>query len=94
MGSDDGMVEESVATIDERVASLEGRMQEQSQMFAAIREDIAELGRRMERGFAAIDQRLAGLDHKASTQFYWLLGVQMTTWISLVVLLFGALYRG
>ena len=112
-------------TIEERVSSLEGRMDEQSHTLSAIRADIAELGRRMDQRFTAVDQRFAvidqrfvGIDHrfvsidqrfvsleqrfdqrlvnieqKMSTQFYWLLGVQMTTWISLTALLAGTLFR-
>jgi 23S rRNA maturation mini-RNase III len=94
------MVGVDVATIEERVASLEGRMQEQSLIFTAIhdqldelRRESTELRRDMNRRFAGIDQRFTAIDQKMSTQFHWLLGVLMTTWISLGVLLAGALLR-
>jgi chromosome segregation ATPase len=47
-----------VLTIEERVAFVEGRVVEQSNMFDAVRTDIALLRERMERGFEAFDQRM------------------------------------
>jgi uncharacterized coiled-coil protein SlyX len=91
----------AVVAIEERVAMIEGRLLEQTQTFAAIRQDIADLGRRMEQRFAAndqrfaaidqhfasIDQRFASLEQKMSTQFFWLLGAQMTTTLAIIAAL-------
>ena len=60
-----------MTTVEERVAFLEGRVEEQSQMVNGIREAIVNLEQRMDRRFEAIDRRferielqLAGLDQK------------------------------
>ena len=58
-----------VATVDERVAYLEGRSGEQSRMIDGVREALVSLEARIDRRFEAIDrrfeaieQRLAGLE--------------------------------
>ena len=53
-----------MATVDERVAFLEGRVNEQSQMINGIREAIVSLEERMDRRFESIEQRLNTLDRK------------------------------
>ena len=53
-----------MATVDERVAFLEGRMNEQSQMINGIREAILSLEQRMDRRFESIEARLNALDQK------------------------------
>jgi uncharacterized coiled-coil protein SlyX len=53
-----------VTTVEERVAFLEGRVEEQSQMVTGIREAIVNLEQRMDRRFEAVESRLAGLDQK------------------------------
>ena len=65
-----------MATVDERVAFLEGRVNEQSQMINGIREAIVSLEQRMDRRFESIDrrfesieQRLNVLDQKMDTGF-------------------------
>ena len=77
--------------VEERVAYLEGRVEEQGQMIMSIRDAIVSLEGRMDRRFAAIDQRfvgiderLDGLDAKMSRQFVWLVGLIVTMLIAVV----------
>lgn len=51
-------------TIEERVAFLEGRVVEQSNVLDAVRTDIALLGERMDRRFEAVDRRFAEIDQR------------------------------
>ena len=51
-----------MATVDERVAFLEGRVNEQSQMINGIREAIVSLEQRMDRRFEGIDRRFDSMD--------------------------------
>ena len=78
-----------MAAIEERMALLEGRMLEQTHVFADIRETLRSL-----------DQRLDGLDQKvgavhqslrrdAAADFKWIVGIQVTTLIAVVAALFG-----
>ena len=53
-----------MATVDERVAFLEGRVNEQSQMINGIREAMVSLEQRMDRRFESLEQRLTALDQK------------------------------
>ena len=57
-----------MAVLEERVAYLEGQMEQFGRLFSTMREDIVD-----------IRQRLARLDDKVSSQFLWLVGVQITT---------------
>ena len=85
-----------MAGVDERVAYLEGRVEENSQMVNGIREALTSLEARMDRRFEgidrrfeaidrrfeAVDQRLESLETKMSRQFVWLVGIQVTSLIA------------
>jgi hypothetical protein len=51
-------------------------MVEHSQILTAIRSDVADLGRRMDEGFAMFGQRLTS---------QWVLGVQMTMFAAMLL---------
>jgi uncharacterized coiled-coil protein SlyX len=53
-----------MTAIEERVAFLEGRVNEQSQRIDGIREAVASLERRMDAGFEAIDRRFEAIDRR------------------------------
>ena len=94
-----------MATVDERVAFLEGRVNEQSQMINGIRDALVSLEQRMDRRFEGIDrrfesleQRLNALDQKMDAgvaaqdhRFAWLVGIQLTTTAAVVGTLLTAL---
>ena len=58
-----------MATVDERVAFLEGRVNEQSQMINGIRDALVSLEQRMDRRFESLEQRLNALDQKMDAGF-------------------------
>lgn len=53
-----------MATLEERVAFLEGRVGEHSQMLEGIRGAIVNLEQRMDRRFEAVDRRFESLEHR------------------------------
>jgi chromosome segregation ATPase len=53
-----------MTAIEERVAFLEGRVNEQSQQIEGIREAIVSLERRMDARFEAIDRRFEVIDRR------------------------------
>jgi hypothetical protein len=81
-----------MASVEERLAYLEGRVEDHSQMVNGIREALASLETRMDRRFEQIDrrfeqidrrfeqvdQRFDALDAKMSRQFVWLVGAVVT----------------
>ena len=80
-----------MATLDERVAYLEGRVEEHARSVDGIREALASLEGRMDRRFEAVDRRFEAIDHrfealedKMSRQFMWLVGIQVTTLASVL----------
>ena len=87
-----------MAAIEERVAYLEGRVEEHGQMINGVREAVSSLERRMDarfeaidrrfeaidRRFEAIDLRLDAMDGKISRQFVWLVGIQVMTLAAVV----------
>ena len=86
--------------IDERVAYLEGRVEEHSQMVNGIRDALTSLEARMDRRFeqfetrvdqrfGQVDARIDALDGKVSRQFVWLVGLLVTTLITVMAALFG-----
>jgi hypothetical protein len=94
-----------VTTIEERLAFVEGRVAEHSQMFSDLREAIAGLERRMDARFAQIEARLDRIEGRLdrmdgrfdqltvemSRNFRWVVGIQVTTLITVVATLLGAL---
>ena len=87
-----------MATVEERVAFLGGRVEEQSQMVNGIREAIVNLEQRMDRRFEAVELQLAGLDQKLDQsvaaldqkldlRFAWVIGIQVTTLLAMVTTL-------
>ena len=78
-----------MASVEERVAYLEGRVEDHSHMVNGIRDALNSLEARMDRRFEGIDRRfevfdrrLETLDAKMSRQFVWLVGIQVTTLIA------------
>ena len=87
-----------MASVDERVAFLEGRANEQSQMINGIRDALVSLEQRMDRRFESLEQRLNALDQKMDAgvaaqdhRFAWLVGIQLTTTAAVVGTLLAAL---
>ena len=92
-------------SIDERVAFMEGRLVDQSALFADLRTGVSNLAQRvdqleqrMDRRFEHVDGRFlkveARLDHLAaeeSKHFRWLVGLQVTTLITVAATVLGAL---
>ena len=84
-----------MATLEERVAYLEGQVSEHSHTQVEIRDSVRQLERRfdarfdqLERRFEARfdvhDRRFEALDEKVSRHFTWLVGIQVSTLIAIV----------
>ena len=69
-----------MGTLQERVAYLEGKVDEQTQVCVAIRDSLAGIDRRIDR----LEHRVDGLDDKLSRQFFWIVGIQITTLVAVV----------
>lgn len=55
--------------VEERLAYLEGRVGEQSQMINGIREALTSLEQRMDRRLEAVEQRFTSLEDKLDRRF-------------------------
>jgi hypothetical protein len=80
-----------MATIEERVAFIEGQMSEQSHGLVDLREAIRHLDQslrhldqKMDTRFDLVDRRFESMDDKMSRQFVWVVGVQVTTLVAIV----------
>ncbi len=115
-----------MTTIEERVAYVEGRLAEQSEMFVDLRTGLSNLAGRvdqleqsmnrrfdqvdarfvqmearfaqMDARFAQIDARFAQMDDRIDSRFAridahfrWIVGVQITTAMTVIAALIGAL---
>ena len=71
-----------MGNLDARVGHLEGRMLEQSEAIADIRDGVARLDAKLTDGFVRLDMRIssevARLDDKVSRQFIWTVGMLVT----------------
>ena len=59
-------------------------MEENARRIDGLHEAIRDLGDRMERRFEAVDRRFEAVERNMSTQFRWIVGIQMTTLIAIV----------
>ena len=78
-------------TLDERVAYLEGRLEEHSSTVDTLRSDIQEFRRQFENRIDGVysrmdrlDSRMDALDARVSRQFTWLVGIQIVMFIALM----------
>lgn len=87
-----------MASVEDRLSYLEGRVEEQSHGFGELRGLIIELGARLDNSIHPLDQRINRveqrldrmdqridlLDQKMSRQFFWLAGFQLTTLLAII----------
>ena len=78
-------------SVEERLATVEHKVEENARRTDGLHEAISELGNRMERRFEAvdrrfeaIDKRFEGIERNMSGQFRWIIGIQMTTLIAMI----------
>ncbi|MEW6214060.1 MAG: hypothetical protein AB1478_02475 [Nitrospirota bacterium] len=93
--------------IEERVARLEGRIDEHSKFFESIsvkltlmddkgdrdREELEkridrnreELEKKIDTARRDLEQKMERLDRKMDTNFRWIVGIQITTWITVLL---------
>ena len=86
-----------VKSVEERLTTVEHKVEENARRIDGLHEAIRDLGDRMERRFEAIDRRFDAIDRRFETidrrfettdrRFLWLVGFQMTTLIAV----FGAI---
>lgn len=64
-----------MAELGERVARIEGTVEEQTMRIDDVRDAIKGLDERMERRFEGVDRRFDSLERKLDSHFKWLVGV-------------------
>lgn len=72
---------------EERVAYLEGHVNEQSHSMLEVRDAVRTLEARMDARFEGVEHRIDRLDDRVSRQFVWLVGIQVTTLVAIVTAL-------
>lgn len=77
-----------MGSVDERVAYLEGRMEDHSALMADIRGELRVLRTDMDHRFERVDQRFDRVDQKIDRQFMWLVGILVGVVLGLVGLAF------
>lgn len=70
-------IREAVASLDARMVSLEARLDRR----------LDGMEERMDRRFETMDRRIDAVDAKMSRQFMWMVGLQVTTLVAVVVAL-------
>lgn len=81
-------------TLEEHVAYIEGQVSEQSHALIEVREAVRSLEHRVDvrfeavdRRFDTVDRRIDALDSKVSQYFVWMVGLQVTTLVTIVAAL-------
>ncbi len=73
-----------VKSVEERLTTVELKVEENARRIDGLHEAIRDLGDRMERRFEAVDRRFEAVERNMSSQFRWIVGIQMTTLIAIV----------
>ncbi len=83
-------------SVEERLAYLEGKVEEHSRGFGEIRELLVHLNGRVDAMDQKVDSRIHALDQKVdrfrqdvSRQFNWLVGIQVAILLSIIGALVG-----
>jgi predicted nucleic acid-binding Zn-ribbon protein len=74
-------------TVDERLASLEAKVEAITDLRAVVLDMRAEMHQRfaqIDQRFAQIDQRFAQIDAKIDRNFVWATGMMLTGFISVI----------
>lgn len=85
-------------TLEERVAYLEGKVEEHSKAWADLKDMIIHLDQKLDRRIDALDNkvdrridaldsRIDALDQKFSRYFLWLIGIQVTVLLAVIAAL-------
>lgn len=89
-------VKEYPNSIDTRVALLEQSINSIDRTLIEIKSDIKESLRSIERRFDKIDEKLdkvySKLDSKIDNRFFWLLGLQITSFVGLLTTIAKAVH--
>ena len=78
-----------MAELGERVAWVEGRVEEQTMRIDDVRDAIRSLEERMDRRFSGVDGRFDSLDRKIDSHFKWLVGVVVAAFGTVAGLILG-----
>jgi uncharacterized coiled-coil protein SlyX len=71
--------------MEERLATVEARLDEQAHVTDAIRDAIVQLEQRMDRRFDAVDHRFDAMERR----FIWMMGLQVGTLAAVLTAFIG-----
>ena len=71
-------------TIEERVAFLEGKVEEHSRGVAELRDMISHLDQKVDRFREELVSRIDAIDAKFSAYFLWTIGIQITVLLAVI----------
>ena len=80
-----------MASVEERLAKLEARVDEHSQLFVTMRETLVAFEHRMDGRFDVIERRFDAVDRRFETldaKFVWLIGLYVTSVIAFAITAF------
>ena len=85
-------------TLEERLADLEGRMkpdlrEEMVRGFERMREEMTRGFERTESRFERLESRVDLVEDRMHRQFTWLVGIQLTTMLTVIGVLAAAYFR-
>ena len=79
------------ATLEERVAYLEGKVEEHSKVWSDLKDMMVNhdskmiaFEQRIDRRFEAIDRRFEAIDQKFSKYFLWIIGIQVSVLLAVI----------
>ena len=69
----------------ERISRFEGKVEELSKRMDDFKSDINSLRREVIATRNEMNNRMDGLDKKLDSRFLWLLGIQVTMWVTIIL---------
>ena len=71
-------------TLEERVAYLEGKVEEHSRAWEDFKDMIIHLDQKVDRFRDELSSRINALDQKFSRYFLWIIGIQITIFLTII----------
>jgi hypothetical protein len=81
-----------MATLEERVAYLEGRGEEHAAAIAEVRADVRDVRTELRDFRVEVNRRFDQMDSRFDTKFTWMIGFQFATLMSVIAALLNVYF--
>jgi tetrahydromethanopterin S-methyltransferase subunit G len=76
--------------MDEKVAKIEGNLEQMGKRLNHVETEIGELRKDMNNRFGRIEDRFGRIENDMKINFRWTIGIMITMWVTIIIaIIFG-----